>query len=548
MPNINIYKIHEDKRLNFMTEVGKNTNKRKTHTSRVANKDFELTLYVSRNKRAQNISWAWALQLFNHSVIKTKPQKYGIILITNLLDNHLYAITFGSAHFLVDKFCDRNFAFDYARKVKFSGVKTNSLLLPSNQKNKLINTYIDFNELEFDSGESCAKLKASLELPEGFSLYKPVLEIGTSIKFSISDTNIDTFCKIIYKIEQTLKFAQDKQKIPFYREITNVEQKEILETALLDAIKENIYKINFTEFQIVGVNEVFNWNYDEFHISYNRKEEIVTQLNEETIRTYCIKHNLEYAKVVLNIKIKVFRDGQSLFTTTVKEHIDYINESERVLLVKGKWYMFNDDYLEFLHESLKNLEIYYDSNFDFSSTELTQYQNAKFLEEKGDSKYRGKTDKEIKTSIEKKYYAEKVYNCLREENDGFTNLDRDIVNIEKQKFEVADLFRNSTIFAVKIGNSSAKLSYVVDQSVLTLNLYKNSKLPNTVNEFKNVALWIVLDRVTTLPYHEEPNEDGSQKPDISKLEMLILKNKIVEWRKTVYSLGKTPQIYINYRK
>ena len=61
----------------------------------------------------------------------------------------------------------------FARKIQYKEIKTTTLTTPNSRRNKTVNTYINYNELEFDSGESFAKLKAKVDLAEGFTLYKP---------------------------------------------------------------------------------------------------------------------------------------------------------------------------------------------------------------------------------------------------------------------------------------------------------------------------------------------------------------------------------------
>ena len=96
------------------------------------------------------------------------------------------------------------------------------------------------------------------------------------------------------------------------------------------------------------------------------------------------------------------------------------------------------------------------------------------------------------------------------------------------------------MYAVKIGNSSAKLSYVVDQSISSIRLYKHNLLVD-MPKVDKVAIWIVLKRSTLLP-----TIDG--KPDISALKMIMLKNRIDAWKKEVRILGYTPVVYLNYWK
>lgn len=101
-----------------------------------------------------------------------------------------------------------------------------------------------------------------------------------------------------------------------------------------------------------------------------------------------------------------------------------------------------------------------------------------------------------------------------------------------------DLYKSETMFAVKIGNTSSKLSYVVDQSMASLEMYKNGQFPS-MPSINTVAVWIVLKRKNKLPMY-----DG--KPDISKLNMIMLKNRLDEWKKNVRVAGYTPVVYLNY--
>ena len=103
----------------------------------------------------------------------------GVVLV-ECDDDTVYAVSFGHSFFTVDKYCDRDFGFEFARRLKYSEIKTTTLTTPSSQRNKTVNTYINYSELEFDSGESFAKLKAKVDLADGFSLYKPAIPSSNS--------------------------------------------------------------------------------------------------------------------------------------------------------------------------------------------------------------------------------------------------------------------------------------------------------------------------------------------------------------------------------
>ena len=152
--------------------------------------------------------------------------------------------------------------------------------------------------------------------------------------------------------------------------------------------------------------------------------------------------------------------------------------------------------------------------------------------------YKGKEEKDIREALRKKYYAERVFNLLREANDGFENHDRGIDSVDGQKIELMDLYSDGKMFAVKMGNTSAKLCYVIDQSLTALKAYRNHSIAFS-SEINTVVLWIVLDTATHI-------EDENGKPDLNRLKMLMLKNRLDQWKKEVRVQGYKPLIYINY--
>ena len=83
-----------------------------------------------------------------------------------------YAITFGSSYFRIDKFCDRDFGFKFASRMEYTNVKTTTLTAPNLNRSKTVNTYINYSELDFNSGESFSKLKVNAKIGEEFTIFK----------------------------------------------------------------------------------------------------------------------------------------------------------------------------------------------------------------------------------------------------------------------------------------------------------------------------------------------------------------------------------------
>ena len=101
-----------------------------------------------------------------------------------------------------------------------------------------------------------------------------------------------------------------------------------------------------------------------------------------------------------------------------------------------------------------------------------------------------------------------------------------------------DLYKNGTVYAVKIGNSSSDLAYVVDQSLEGLKYVR--RLNDFDDEIKNVCLWIIFKRKDQIL-----NENNNYNFD--NLNMIILKNRINEWKNEVLRMGYRPVIKIDYR-
>ena len=171
---------------------------------------------------------------------------------------------------------------------------------------------------------------------------------------------------------------------------------------------------------------------------------------------------------------------------------------------------------------------------------LEDYRAKKFEEEKGLKKYKDLSDEEIRKKINNKYYKERVFNLVMEEEHGFKDFDRKNQNLKKDvKVEAMDLYKDNTMFAVKIGSKASKLNYVVDQSLLSLQLTKSGKLENVPKDVTKIGIWLIFDTKSTLKF-----TDG--KPDLSQLNLLSLKNKLDEWKKEVRQKGYIPIVYVNF--
>lgn len=543
MGNINLYKVDNGRATELTGELHakmhlETTTEKVVVVPNKGSETFKLTLYLARPNYRKDIGWSWVLDEFNLSHVQITPAPKAVILVERE-DESVYAVTFGNAFFAVDKFCDRNFGFDFARRLNYKEIKTTTLITPSSRRNKTVNTYVNYSELEFESGESFAKLKAKVNLPNEFSLYKPAIEVGSSVKFATSEDSLEQIIDLIVHVTSTIENHEETCKIPVFTRIKAEGLISRLNENLRTKIGNDPTQINISELDIIGATEIFNNNDGEFELHYRRKTKRLSSLTEYDLRAFCDENHFNYAEVVLDIGVVSYYDGFPVATSYVRDIIDYTDDGERCLLSKGIWYKFNDDYLSYLEASIAELDTMYNPAYDFTADIHNAFISDMFNQEKEDEAYRGLTSDEIIKKLSTKYYTERAFNLIRARDDGFINYDRAPVRIGDALIEVMDLYKDEAMITVKIGNTSGKLCYAVDQSLTALKLYKKGEFPD-IPKISTAVLWFVLER-------NEHIEDEEGKPDLNKLDMLMLKNRLDYWKKEVRLMGIKPVIYINYR-
>jgi len=538
MGQVNLYKIDQKKKNDFLKKLLEKfecIGIQKYQSIQSEEVTYNVGTYVSISDKKNTLEWQWILDEYNYGKIETVSSPKAVLVIEN--GREIYVVTYGLSYFIVDKFCDIEFAFDFARRKKFKQIKTTTLTAPNSQRNKMVNVYLNYNDISFDSGESYAKIKAKVENDKDFTLHSEMMEIGHSIKTQVQGNSIDNILKFIEYVEEVRK-GEEKHKIPVFRRLRDENTIYELDERLISRIEENIECINISELDIIGATEIFNKNDATFTLKYGKSKKQISELSKENIEQFMDESKLSIKDDFLKIKVISNKNGEPVCTELMKNLIDYTDDEKRCLLLRGEWYQFNDDYIQYLQDSISEIEVVYDEKYDFSDKKLVEYVELKYQKEKDRIEYVGKSEDEIRKKIEDKYYAERVYNNILSEQHGFENHDRKNDATSAGKLELMDLYKENTMYAVKIGNSSAKLSYAVEQSSSSLKMYKHHLLPD-IPQIDSVAVWIVLKHHKKLPIIGD-------RPDISKLGMIMLKNRLDSWKKEVRLLGYKPIIYINY--
>ncbi|MBE5736685.1 MAG: hypothetical protein E7356_04995 [Clostridiales bacterium] len=530
---VNIFKIDNAKKEDFINSLGERIVQKQVE---IDNQTFSVVFMQNSNLGDSSISWNWLLKEYGLSNIMIQKQPKAILYVE--VNNNIYAATFGSAYNQAEQKCDRNFAFNLARKFKYKKIKSTAQANPNSNKNKVITSYLDNEYFEYESGAAFLKIKSKLDIDEDFVLFGENIEIGTSIKLEVCNPSLYKFVQIIKYIDTKL-LEDDVTPIPVFQLITNKEEIAKLDIKLKEKVEQNEFNVTFADFDIIGTTEMFYSQNAKYKICYDGKHKKVDTLDNDTLIQFCNEKGLVFSDVFLDLKVRTMDEENQGVWFSIKELIDCSIDDSRATLINGRWYKYNDDYIVNLTKSLLDLPCEHNHQFDFRDNLYQTYIDKQVECFKNDTKYSEMTISEIKNIVSRKYYNEKVYNILMQEYYNFVNGDRLLYRIDAQhKIELDDFYRENEIYAVKFGNSSNKLCYVVDQMTIAMNCIKRGIVEFPYN-VKNVIIVLVIDKKEDYPVGDVPF-------DINKLNFLPLKNALNNWQKEARLLSFNPKVIVGY--
>ena len=532
MSQVNLFRIQKARESAFLKLIA---GQYKTVDESTVN-GFTFKLLWQESIGKQDVNWGWAFTLFGQPAGKMAKMPKGVMVIHRAdATGRTYVISFGGAHFHVDAYCDHDFGFDFACRVAVRKTKLTSTINNNSKRNKTISSFKNFDHLEINSGESYTKLKLDVDLGACNRIANSIIEVGSSIKITLKEDSFDNLIELVEYVEQVLASAK-LTRIPVCNLVSKQEEIDVLEENLKKDFPKEGSTVTISEFDIIGVEEVFV-RADSFDLLCGQHSRQVPSIDINELRAFFSENGIDDVDTMLKTRVRFLVNGNSSVTKSIRNYIDYLDETSNALLVCGKWYRFNEDFCQCLKESLEDIRVIYESQFDLSRAKIEQFWSAKAVEHKNDEAYIGMSDDMRRAAIRKRYYKEYAFNLMRE-NDGYEIYDRKTVDIQGEKIEICDLRKEGTIYAVKRGNSSADLSYVVTQSETAMDAYINHVLPKS-DKPNTVALWLLLPRKEHLPVINE-------RLDWDMLGMLLLKIRIDSWQKKARLAGMTPEIHINY--
>lgn len=410
-----------------------------------------------------------------------------------------YALSYGKAHFYLRPFCDYDFGVDLAKRIaKETDVKQTASKRFQGKKKKEIKSYTSNSRLAVESGESIDYLQGSVVDSQQATFGKSG-KFGTSALLSpeIAPSDLGKFLD-----QLVAAMAQDAQfKLPRTTIVTDPFEVAKYDKLLTQELHSDVGATDFAQnsYDLYGVDFVFSSD-GSFKLRCPGYPEVERQeLTMKDLKTYIDDCKIT-GEDVLKIKIVYCQEDRPNYTQPIKHAIDYIVDSERVLLSGGRWMRFNQDYLEFLDEYLREIRV-----------------------------------EETEPEFADIWKGEPTFNISEEvAAAGYRVADKDF-NIFKTRsstpIEAWDLSKDNTVYAVKFGTPQ-KLGYVCDQATTVLELLRNKAEVKKVPHFERYCLWFGY---------------RSKQPlgDITASGSIIFKQKIETWARKATELGIEPVIKIS---
>lgn len=461
------------------------------------------TFYFSESPDPVSIPWVQTFCNFFSEIEEPKNMIYYAAYIWEKDDSCL-VLSFGKSHFYLRQFCDQNFGLEIAKRIaNEKDVRQKAAKRFAGRKRKEIRSYNKNTSLDIESGESVDYIQASIVDKEKWGksgkfgasvLLHPEIELDDIPQF-LSDILAVFQSPQLFDLPRT-EVVRDEEKILKY------------DNELISAIAKNQGdNSDFSDsgHDLVGVDFIFPTDQTyHFYFKHNNSKDF-DSLDMEALRDFIKDHNINNAEI-FDIRIKILKEDTNPYSVALKESIEYKIDGENVILSKGKWTRFNEDYMTQLHT-------YIDGKIELSIGGL-------------DSKF---TTIQLEKGKGEPWFLEQVVSSGK----GFEKGDKDFNNITipNHTVEAWDLRKDKIVFAVKFGTPQ-KVGYVCDQATNTLEIMRNKPEYIKKLNFEKYCLWIGLS-----------NKNIPKK--LSQINSIIYKQKIESWARKCNELGIKPSVWLS---
>lgn len=534
MSDINLYKISNLNELKKKLKDKKFKKKNKTKIVEINEENtketYLMTFYYHKDKEDKELPWKNFARKFDFTPPDMPSRPNAIILIEK--DETFYGISFGSAYHYIDPYCDKEWAFEFAKRMDYSKVNLIATTIPQSKLNKQTSTYINYNSTQINTGEALNKIAAYITSEDESDDFNNKIQAGNSIKFKLKKDNLETIAKTISYVEDIIASEEIHHEFPAMKEIKDDKRIGELNQVLLNEL-EKIIEDPFSN-EYIDINNYISYtantveidDFESFELIYGSESIELVDLNMDEIIKFAKTNEINFEDC-LNILIHLKNDDTSL-KRTLNQIIIFDCVEQNCIYENGKWQEYNADYLHMLEEEIKTITAKYCPQYSFYCDDYKEYIHEKM--NSGDEKFKKR----------KSYNNEITFNEYLRDRHHYEYLDKDLDTNEGYRVELMDLYKDKTAYSVKKGSRSSNLAYVVDQSIEGLKYIRNGESKFN-KEIETVCIWIILERESKI------HDDKSNKVDLNELNMIIFKNKLVAWKKQMLLWNYKPLIRINYK-
>lgn len=509
MPALNIFKLFPtqienlqnslvENRLEFIQQIEKEHDE----------VDFSLKLYFNQNAPSIPIKWISDLAQAFKIESKKSPHYSAAVIIT--FKDQAFAVSFGSAHIYISKFADLDFGIDIACRL-LSSFKIKSSREVASSRIKSIDTYKLMSELPFEAGEAVEYIRG---IPLDIAVWGRNISCGHSVHLRHRKFNIGNSHLICKRLVDVLTHPISKE-IPRRTIITKQDEIDKLDAKLIQTIDSGHNMVDISQAQLSGVAFIFPEISDYALLTPKQEFILNDDLDLATLKQIVQNDFDGNYDNLLSAEVSIRSDEGTHQSATLKDVLDYKDEDGHYL-ENGKWHKFDLTYL-------KTIRLEVDKIDSQHSEEMLKFDKV------GYAAWKNQT-------AEKVNYPERYLNISLAKDFGYEDGDRSLLNTEGAKIEIADLYRDETIFIVKIGEPQ-KLNYAIDQAVTALTILERNSFTTKVNgadfQVKKVCLWLFIKRKKEIA-------------QISEINSLIFLTKLAAWRKFTLLRGRIPMINISY--
>ncbi|WP_018925167.1 DUF6119 family protein [Pseudomonas umsongensis] len=511
MPALNIFKIYNTQLNNLEESLTENNLTLVQEVEREhEDKRFSLKLFFTQNPYPTSIKWI--ADLAKTFRIEEKNAHHYAAAVIVIFDDQVFVLSYGAAHFYISKFADLDFGMDVAARL-LSSFKIKSSQELAGSRLRSIDTYKIISDLAYEAGEAVDYIRG---IPIDIGMWGRNISCGHSVhlrhrKFSVENCHL--ICQRLVGVLEGDVVKHIPRRIVISQEdiIAAQDQK------LIDAIENNLYMADISPTQLCGIALMFPEERDYVLRTARRQLILNDELDRTTLRTIAHEDfNGDY-QALFNAKVAILGDDDERQIASLKTILDYKDE-EGYYLENGRWHRYDLTYLNTIRHEVNRIDIRFSDEMPFFDHEAFAAWKA---QQTGSVKY-----------------AERFVNVTLAENFGYFDGDRNLDAPEGAAVEVADLFRDETIFIVKIGEPQ-KLNYAIDQAMASLSILERSSFITSVNgaEFnvRQVCLWLFIERQTEIE-------------QLSELNSLIFLTKLANWRKFTLLRGRIPIVNISYKR